>query len=199
MCRYDPLVLACSLLCFWSMLLSLHRPRQLSIVTACSFLILMLIGGPAIALWTTAVWLGGLITRYSFSGKLFWLKKTFGLAGAGLAPLVVATLVTGEFALSCVVAVTLLAAIFTGTALIRVSRKETRVTPIPSFLAAIALWFLLAIMEPNMVLLALIPYVAHGAWLVKRPRPTFKALGKAQSACLLWVAAVILLHVLGKL
>lgn len=196
----NPLILACSLLALWVMILSLHRPMQLFFVALCAIVILDVIAGAAVALWIAAVWLGSLLTRFSFSRKQLWCKEAFGLAGASLAPLVVSLLLGGEPGLHATVAATLLAAIFTGTALIRVCHKETRVTPIPSFLAAIAFWLLLAKDEPMMAGLSLLPYVTHSAWIMERPSaPTFKDLGRSQSLCLFWVAVVIVLHIFGKI
>lgn len=199
MCRDNSLVLACSLLSLWAMILSLHRPKQLFILTTCFVALLQIIAGPSVALWIAAVWLGSLLARSPLPREHFWWKESFGLAGAGLAPLVVSLLLSGELGLHITVAAALLAAIFTGTALIRVCHKETRVTPIPSFLAAIAFWLLLAINESTVAVLALFPYVIHAFWLVQRPAPTFKELGKSQSVCLFWVAIVLFLHIFGKL
>lgn len=200
MFRENPLILACSLLALWAIILSLHRPMQLFGVALCSVVILQVIAGAAVALWVAAVWLGCLITRSSFCRKHFWWKESFGLAGACLAPLVVSFLLGGDPGLHATVAATLLAAILTGTALIRVCHKETRVTPVPSFLLAIALWLFLAKEEPIVAGLSLLPYVIHSAWIMERPSaPTFKELGRSQSLCLLWVAVVIVLHIFGKI
>lgn len=193
-CHTDPLYVAGSQLILWSMILSLHREEQLLIVATIGIIVLQLLSGTSAATWIAVVWAGSHVARSS-SRKGFWWKEALGLSGSALAPIVLSYLLNGNFMLHLIVLTTLLAAIFTGTAFIRVTHKETGVTPLPTAVFSLILWLCLAATAPVIASLSLIPYVAQSIWILQSPRASFKQLGQAQSLCLCWTATVIALHV----
>ncbi len=197
LCRAEPTVAACSEIVLWAMVLSMHQPRQLLVVTALGILVLQLFFGAPLALLIAIVWVGLQATKSSHARNGFWWREAVGMSGVALAPLMVSYLVAGDHSLPLTAAAALLAAVFTGSALIRVSRKETRVNPIPAALLSLVLWLCLTAASPIIAALSLIPYVAQSIWLVQESSPSFKTLGQIQSLSLLWVAAAITIHIFG--
>lgn len=199
LCRADPIIMVVCELVFWAMMMSLHHPRQLFLIAFLSMLALQLLSGSILAVWIGVVWLGAQTTMWSPTGKIPWWKEALGVSGACLAPLVVSLILTGEPALHSIVALSLLASIFTGSGLVRASRKDVLGDSLRSALLALLLWVCLALASPMTAALSLIPYVAQSAWLAEVTKPSFKQLGQVQCLCLLWVGVVIALRIFERI
>lgn len=199
LCRTDPLGMVAAELVLWAMMMSLDRPRQLLIIALLSMVALQLLYSSLLALWIGVVWLGAQVTTSAVPGKIPWWREALGISGACVAPLVVSLILAGDSGLHIIVAASLLASIFTGSALIRAARKETLENPIRSAILALALWIVLALASPITAALSLIPYVTQSVWLSTEIKPSFKKLGQVQSACLLWVAIVVALRILDRI
>jgi len=190
----DPARTAMADLFLLLMLTSLHDEIQLGVVTAAAAATLTLVAGPLPGLWVSLIWLGIQFTHSRSSRKDMWWQELLGVAGVALAPLVFSCIFSGEVFLHFVAADALLASIFMSSALIRASRRDALVTPMPAMLLSFGLWLLLAYMEPPVAALSLIAYLAQTMWLVRVKRPSFKHLGLVQSACLFWVSLVFYLY-----
>ncbi|MBX9692919.1 MAG: hypothetical protein K2Z81_11090 [Cyanobacteria bacterium] len=191
-------IIALAEIALWAMMLSLHRPRQLLLITFVGMVVLL--SGPApLSLWIAVVYAGIQVTSSRFSKIDSWLREILGLTGAILAPLMVSYVVTQDLPLHVTVTGVLVAATLTGTALIRVSHRETGVSPNPVALLSLFLWISLAAFNSSIVALVLIPYVVQGLWTSKVPKPSFKQFGQIQCFCLLWVAMILTLHILDRI
>lgn len=199
LCRNNLLIIALAEVVLWAMILSLHRPRQLLLVTIAGMVMLLIFAPTPLSLWIAVVYAGSLVTSSRLSKIAVWLRETLGLTGAILAPIMVSYVVTQDLQLHLTVGAVLVAATLTGTALIRVSHRETKVTPNPSFLLAMLLWILLAAFNPLIIALVLTPYIAQSVWILNVPKPSFKKLGQVQCLCLFWVSLILTQYVLDRI
>ncbi len=193
LCRAHLPAMVLAELILWSMILSLHRAKQLLLITVLGSIMLQLFLGTALASWLWVVWAGSRVARSTSFKTGMWWKEGLGLAGSALAPLVVSYMLVGNLPVHLLVACVFVAATLTGAALIRAIHRETHVTPIPAFLLSIVLWICLAAVQPLVVVASLMPFVAQSLWLVSPYKPSFKRLGQVQCLTLLWVAIVLAL------
>ncbi|MBX3073326.1 hypothetical protein KF913_05355 [Candidatus Obscuribacterales bacterium] len=198
LCRDNLPIIALSEIVLWVMILSLHRPRQLLLITFVGMVVLLF--GPApLSLWIAVVYAGSQVTSSKISKIDSWLRETLGLTGAILAPIMVSYVVTQDLPLHLTVAAILVAATLTGTALIRVSHLETGVSPNPVALLSLLLWIFLSAFNSLLIALVLIPYIVQSLWILKVPKPSFKQFGQIQCLCLLWVAMILILYILDRI
>lgn len=195
LCRDNLPIIALAEIVLWAMILSLHRPMQLLLITSAGMAVLFF-GPTPLALWIAVVYAGSQVTSSRCSKIDSWLRETLGLTGAILAPIMVSYVVTQDLPLHFTVAAVLVAATLTGTALIRVSHRETGVSPNPVALLSLLLWVSLAAFNSLIIALVLLPYIVQSLWILKVPKPSFKQFGQIQCLCLLWVMMILTLHIL---
>lgn len=198
LCRDNLPLIALAEVMLWAMILSLHRPRQLLLITFVG-MVVFLFGPAPLPLWIAVVYAGSQVTSSRFSKIDSWIRETLGLTGAILAPIMVSYVVTEDLPLHFTVAAVLVAATLTGTALIRVSHREAGVSPNPVALLSLLLWVSLAAFNSLIIALVLIPYVVQSLWILKVPKPSFKQFGQVQCLCLIWVAMILTLHILDRI
>lgn len=195
LCGCHQVSVALGLLLLWAMFLSLHRPLQLLLISFFGAVAFHIGAGLPQALWIVVVWAGiQVVTGVQRSSDLWW-REALGLSGIALSPLVLSYLQAGQLSLHLLAVITLFAAIFTGAALIRVSRKETALSAIPSAVLSLAFWLYLAHLNSWLAACNLFPYVLQALWLMTTVRPSFKRLGVVQSLCLLWVVLGLFIQV----
>lgn len=194
------LVVSSSLLMLWAMLLSMASTRQLILVSLVSSVLLYFLAGLPFALWTafSALGLGVFATAAPARNNLWW-RESFGLTGSVLCPLMFSYLAKPELLLHLIAAATLLASIFSGSALIRLCRSDLGLSPVLPGALSFLFWLILAALSAETAALALLPYVLQSLRLLNvspGERPSLKALGKTQAFSLLFVVAVLVLRIL---
>ncbi|HMW91702.1 MAG TPA: hypothetical protein PLC15_22945 [Candidatus Obscuribacter sp.] len=194
------LLVSTSLLMLWAMLLSMASSRQLLVVSLISSALLYCLGGLPFALWGAFCGLGlSLFGAVAPVRNSLWWRELFGLTGSVVCPLMFSYLARPDLVLHLIAAGALLASIFSGSALIRLSRKDLGLSPLLPGALSFLCWLILATLSAETAALALLPYVLQSICLLQvdqTEKPSLKVLGKTQAFSLLFVVAVLVLRIL---
>lgn len=184
---------ACGLAILWLMMTAKDNFLLLATISFLSASILCFAGHPQAAVFVLALFCGLQLMHNKNSAKEFWWREILGLSGAVLVPLLMTALLSGNYRSILIPGNCLLAGVMTGLAIIHASRQELKIHPALTACLSFLLWLLLALQNPLLTGLCLIPFVMQVIWISKGAKPGYKALGILQIGSLFFSSIMLLL------
>lgn len=193
LCQDKAAATAGALLAVWLMMLAVHNSVLLLAIAILAIGSMVFSGYVHAALFIGVVLAGIETIKTSTASKDLWWRELLGLAGAVITPLTITTLVGTDIGTVFPALLSLLAATMTGLCLIHACRPELGVNPMPAAILSLVLWIALAKTDALAAMWCLPPYCLQALWILRCKKPSFKQLGIAQAAAMLWVSGVVIL------
>lgn len=189
----EPVAYSLGLIFLWLMFLSMHRMRQsLTLSLVLAVLAASTKTGVPLVIPHLFLLAGNLLLRHSAAYLHVTGRETLGMLGAGILPFILAVICGSSVSVVLVVGSCFIASTLFGTAIVRLTRPDTRVSA--KFPVALSMIFAFnaLLFAPLLTLLCILPFIAELILLKRMKKPSFKLLGIASSVSLLSVSTVLI-------
>lgn len=176
------------LMILWILFLSLHRRKQLVVITLLGAFIIYLLQDSLLNIIPISLMTAGPLLISSARSKLHASgRETLGMLGVSMMPFLLAATSGAPVSDTAIGGACYSACALAGTGMIRIARRDTHVSArFPMILSAV-FWVPVVLTEPALSVVCMVPFVLEVEWLKKQAKPSFKRLGIVATLCMLVV------------